>query len=148
MEFFPEINLGQAAAEAIARGLYTVAKVDGVHEREAALVASFWAEAGGGAGALAQLERTSNIRPSELAAALHTQEERALFVKSALLLAWADGRVTPEERKIVGEFAGALGIDAGQTEKLEAAVKEYLLGHLTALKNSDAAAQIAKKLKV
>src|SRR5882724_11465304 len=99
MEFFPEVHLSQPAAEAIARGLFTVAKVDGLHEREAALVASFWSEAGGGAGSLANLDRAAQMKPADLASALHTAEERTLFLKTAYLLAWADGKVTPEERK-------------------------------------------------
>jgi tellurite resistance protein len=148
MEFFPEVSLNQHAAEAIARALFTVAKVDGLHEREAALVASFWAETGGGAGALASLERSAQIRPAELASALHSSDERALFVKTAYLLAWADGQVTAEERKIIGEFGAALGVDAKQAERLEAGVKDYLLGHLSGLKNSEAAAKVASKLKV
>jgi tellurite resistance protein len=148
MEFFPEVSLTQPAAEAIARGLFSVAKADGLHERELALVASFWAEAGGGAAALAELERGHRILPTELAAALHSADERALFIKTAYLLAWADGKVTAEERRIIGEFASALAVDAPQADRLEAAVKDYLLGHLVTIQNVDAASKVAKKLKV
>ena len=93
IDFFPEIEVTQAAAEAIARGLYAVAKVDGLHEREEALVASFWGEVGGNAGALGELERGSSITGDELGAALPTPELRRLFVKTSILLAWADGKV-------------------------------------------------------
>ena len=38
-DFFPEIDIREDQAEAIARGLYAVAKADGnVHEREAAMI--------------------------------------------------------------------------------------------------------------
>ena len=37
MDFFPEIEISALQAEAIARGLYAIAAVDGVHERELAL---------------------------------------------------------------------------------------------------------------
>ena len=67
-EFFPEVNLSHDAAEAIARGLYGVARVDGVHEREAGLIASFWIDAGGG-GPLSDLERAEAIKPADVAAA-------------------------------------------------------------------------------
>src|SRR5258705_12018113 len=110
MDFFPEVELSHAAAEAIARGLYAVAKVDGLHDREAGLLASFWIDAGGG-GSLSDLERGATILPADLAAALHTDDERLLFVKTALLLTWADGKVTDAERQSVSTFAGALGLD-------------------------------------
>jgi len=45
MEFFPEIDVSANEAEAIARGLYAVALVDGLHERELALLVDFY---GGG----------------------------------------------------------------------------------------------------
>jgi tellurite resistance protein len=147
-DFFPEIEVSHAAAEAMARGLYAVAKVDGLHEREEALVASFWAEVGGGAGALAELQRGAAITAPELSVALHAPELRQMFLKTSMLLAWADGKVTDEERKIIGDFAKALGIDGVAQNKLEAAVKEYLLGHLSPIHNTEAVAEVAKKLGV
>jgi tellurite resistance protein len=148
VDFYPEIQVSQTAAEAIARGLYAVAKIDGLHEREEALVASFWAEVGGGAGALAALERSSAITGAELSAALQSPQLRSLFVKTAILLSWADGKVSDAERKIISEFANALGIPTADVVKLESAVKEYLLQHLAPIKNTDAVATVAKKLGV
>src|SRR5438128_3041623 len=118
-DFFPELHLSEGAAEAIARGLYAVAKIDGVHEREAALVASFWADIGGGANALAELERAPTIRPAELAAALQTPEARKMFLKTALLLAWADGKVSDGERGVLADFSKGLGVDGKQLGQLE-----------------------------
>jgi tellurite resistance protein len=146
MDFFPEVDLDRTTAEAIARGLFAVARVDGVHEREAGLIASFWIETGGGEAALSDLERGETLRPVELATLLHSESERLLFLKTALLLTWADGKVTDAERQIVGEFAHALAIDDETLAKLEAGVKEFLLGHLVHLHNADAAAKVAKKL--
>ena len=148
MDFFQQVDLTHGAAEAIARGLYAVAKVDGLHEREAGLIASFWIEAGGGGGSLSDLERGAAISPADLAKALHTTDERMMFVKTAVLLTWADGKVTAAERKSVGAFATALGIDSATVEKLEGSVKEFLLGHLAHVNNTDATAAVAKKMKV
>lgn len=148
MEFHPEVELSGPAAEAIARGLYAVARVDGLHEREAALITSFWIDSGGGTGGLADLIRRAEIGPAELALALRTPEERGLFVKTAILLTHADGKVTDAERKKVSEFAAALAIDPAQLQKLEAEVKEFLLGHLIHLKNPQAATAVAQKLKI
>ncbi|HEY2743849.1 MAG TPA: hypothetical protein VGL86_04475 [Polyangia bacterium] len=146
-EFFPEVHLTHGAAEAIARGLFAIARVDGVHEREAGLIASFWIDAGGG-GPLSDLERAESIKPADMAAALHSDAERQLFIKTAILLTWADGSVTPLEKKAVHEFAKALGIDDASLEKLDAGVKEFLLSQLVHVQNSEAVSNVAKKLKV
>jgi len=147
MEFFPEVNLSHGAAEAIARGLFAIARVDGVHEREAGLIARFWIDAGGG-GSLSDLERAESIKPADVAAALHSDDERQLFVKTAILLTWADGEVSAAEKKAVGEFARALGIDDATLERLDAGVKDFLLGQLVHVQNTDAVRDVAKKMKV
>src|SRR5215475_12586896 len=134
-DFFPEVELSRGAAEAIARGLYAVARCDGLHEREAGLIASFWIDAGGG-GPLSDLERAEALRPADLAAALHSDAERQLFIKTAILLTWADGKVSDAERKVVHEFARALGIDDAMLEKLDAGVKDFLLGQLVHVQNT------------
>jgi tellurite resistance protein len=145
-EFFAEVDLERGAAEAIARGLYAIARVDGLHEREAGLIASFWIEAGGGSGALSDLERSQAITPAELATALHSAAERQLFIKTALLLTWADGEVSDAERKAVHDFAKALSVDDATLEQLDAGVKDFLLGHLVHLQNTDATRAVARKL--
>jgi tellurite resistance protein len=147
MEFFSETHLDHRAAEAIARGLFAVAHVDGIHPREAALIASFWIDTGGGTDALAELERGATITAQELATALHGVE-RTLFLKTAILLAWADGKVTDAERRIDDGFARALGCDAAALGALEASVKEFLLSHVSHLSNTEAAAKVARKLGV
>ena len=42
MDFFPEIDINATQAEAIARGLYAVARSTAVHEREVALISEFF----------------------------------------------------------------------------------------------------------
>ncbi|MSP59328.1 MAG: hypothetical protein EXR72_03125 [Myxococcales bacterium] len=148
MDFFHEVQINEPQAEAMARGLFAVAKVDGVHAREAALVASFYNETGAAAHSLAELERRQTITGDELVAALHAPEQRRLFVKTALLLAWADGVVTPQEQRIIHGYATALGIGGEELGKLDEAVKEYLLAHLAHVKNVEATAQVAHKFRV
>src|SRR4051794_10665795 len=149
MDFFEEIALDGKAAEAIARALFAVARVDGVHEREAGLIASFWMDAGAGHGLLSDLEREETpISAAELAAALPSAQLRLLFAKTAILLTYADGKVSDDERKIMKDFSGALGLDQQTMDALEVAVKEYLLKHLAHLHNSEAVVEVAKKLEV
>ena len=148
MDFFHEVQFEEPQAEAMARGLYAVAKVDGIHIREAALVSSFYNETGAHSHSLSDLERRITITGEELAAALQTPEQRRLFVKTALLLAWADGVVTPQEQRIIGAYAEALGVTGEELARLDEAVKEYLLAHLSHVKNVEATARVAAKLSM
>jgi hypothetical protein len=153
MDFYPTIDVSALEAEAIARGLYTVALVDGVHERELALISDLYrsvVDEGGvtGAAALSTLERANPLEPAELAPLLPGSAHRELFVKSTFLLAWADGRVSPAERTKIAEFGKALGVPTERQAELEAEVKDFLLRPLARLANVDAATQIAKKLGV
>ncbi len=147
MTLFPEVHLDNYQAEAIARGLFAVAKADGIHEREAALVASFWAEAGGSAQSLSELERREAISEQELSAALPTQAHRQLFLKTAVLLSFADGTVSDKEKEILGRYAACLEL-AKELPQMETEVKEFLLGHLSHIHNVDAVAAVAKKLGI
>ncbi len=148
MEFFPEVHISHEAADAMARALYAIARVDGVHEREEGLIASFWIEVGGGGGSLSDLNRQGNSSPQELAHVIHGENERMLFMKTAVLLTFADGKVTPEEEKALHEYAAALGISHEALGELQVQVKEYLLNHLAHLNNTDATTAVAKKLEV
>src|SRR5687767_13764798 len=123
MEFFPELDVSATQAEAIARGLYAVALVDGLHERELALISDFFgntAEDGRpehvGAAALARL---GALEPASLATILTEVAHRELFLKTAYLLAWADGQVSSGERATIDGFAGPLELGADVRQRLE-----------------------------
>jgi tellurite resistance protein len=147
-EFFPEIDIRDDQAEAIARGLYAVARADGnVHEREAAMITEFFNATTDHASHLAALERQPKLEPANLAAILGTPELRQLFLKSAILLAHVDGSYAPNEAKQIADYAKACGVDAKALTNLEAAVKDYLLGHLSHLQNVQGVATVAKELK-
>jgi hypothetical protein len=148
MDFFPEIDVSALQAEALARGLYAVALVDGVHERELALITDFYqaAAAEGSPGMLASLERVGPLEARDVAQLLVGPAHRELFVKAAFLLAWADGQVTAAERTKIGEFATAFAVGAELQARLEAEVKDFLIRPLAGLANVDAATAVAKKL--
>ena len=151
-EFFPEIQVSAMEAEALARGLLGVAKVDGVHERELALVNEVYQAAiasdASATAPMSSLERAGALEPAELAKLLPEGAMRELFVKTAYLLAWADGNVSPAERAKIGAYATSLGVSGEAQTKLEAGVKDYLLRPLANLANVESAAAVAKKLGV
>jgi tellurite resistance protein len=148
MDFFGEIEISENEAEMFARGLYVVARSEGgVHEREEALIGAFLDDVAGGKMSLASLARMSSPSAKDLKDALGGRPELArLFLKSALLLAYVDGNYAIEERKVIVDFAIALGVNDKDLADLEQGVREYLLGHLVHLKNVDVARKVAKNL--
>jgi tellurite resistance protein len=147
-EFFPEIEIRDDQAEVIARGLYAVAKADGnIHEREGAMITEFFNATTDHASHMAALERQPKLEPSHLAAVLGSKELRQLFVKTALLLAYVDGEFAPKERQQIADYAKACDLDDAAVANLEAAVKDYLVGHLSHLQNVQGVADVAKELK-
>jgi tellurite resistance protein len=150
MEFFPEVNVTQEQAEVIARGMMVVARAEGgAHERELGMIKGFLSDVSGGdARQLAAVEAGPDIAPEAVVAALSQKELSSLFLKSCLLIAYADGRYAAEERTVIEKYAKALSVDAKELGTLEHSVKEFLLGHLAKLSNVEAAARVAKKLDV
>jgi hypothetical protein len=149
MDFFPELDVSALQAEAIARGLYAVALVDGVHERELALISDFYRGASESPPAGApSIERVGPLEPRDVAQLLPGADHRSLFVKAAFLLAWSDGQVTDAERAKIAEFARALEVPAAAQAKLEADVKDFLLRPLAGLQNVESVTAVARKLGV
>jgi tellurite resistance protein len=147
MDFFPELDVSALQAEAIARGLYAVAQVDGVHERELALISDFYRAASeGGRASTASIERVGPLEPKDVAQLLLGPDHGALFVKAAFLLAWADGQVSGAERTKIAEYAKALNVSTAAQAKLEAEVKDFLLRPLAGLANVESVSEVAKKL--
>jgi tellurite resistance protein len=147
-EFLPEIMIRESEAEAIARGLYAVAKADGnMHPRELALISEYYAAGSDGPSDFAALERSGPIAPEALAAQLDRPEVRELFVKTALLMAYTDGTFGKGEGECINRYAAALGLDAAAVEALDTQVREYLISQLTHLANVDAVVEVSKELK-
>jgi tellurite resistance protein len=147
-EFFSEVDIRQDQAEAIARGLFTVARADGqIHERETALIGEFFASASEGASNLGALERATPIDGATLAQLLPTESLRQLFLKTALLVAYVDNKLGEAEAKLIRDYASALGISTPELETLETQVKEFLLSQLSHLSNVDEVAKVARELK-
>ncbi len=147
-ELFPEIDITPDQAEAISHGLITIAKADGVlHEREAALIADFYGSTMDHPINMAELERAPAVDGAYLAAKLPTAPLRDLFLKTAVLLSWADGNYSKEESKVIAEYAKALGVDDAALVKLEEQVKDFMLSQLSHIKNVDAVAKVAKNFQ-
>ncbi len=147
MTLFPEIQLTLPQAEAIARGLYAIARADGLHERETALISSFWADQGGRADSLSELARSAPIGRDELGSILDTPTLRQLFIKTALLLIFSDERVSDNERALLREYTNHFGMQA-ELPEYEYQVKDYLLAQFSHERGIAELVDMAKKLSL
>ncbi|HEU5055016.1 MAG TPA: hypothetical protein VFU21_00765 [Kofleriaceae bacterium] len=148
-DLYPEIDISQSEAEAIARGLFAVARADGqLHQREAGIIAQFYADVAGGTPAqLGDLERSARPEPAVLAAQLGRPEVQRIFIRTAVLLAYVDSKYSPGESKLIGEYAAAMGISRQDLAEMETLAKEFLLAQLAHIKNIDAVVDVAKELE-
>ena len=119
MQFFPEIPLDASASRALVRGLFSIARTDGLHPKEQQLLQSMAHELG--------MSSLLPISPVQLRDALKTEEERLLFAKMALLMVHVEGGVTPEERRLLRSFFEGLELDSTDLLGLEMAVSQELL---------------------
>ncbi len=148
-ELFPEVDVNEVEAEAIARGLFAVARADGnLHERERALISEFFASISQRPSDLAALDRDAAIAPELLAQGLARGEVRQLFLVTALLLALCDGSYGSGESSLIQRYAKALEFDDAELAEMTTRVKEYMLSQLSHLKNVDAAVAVARELKM
>lgn len=141
-------ELSQEQAALFARGLYALSRVDGHEDREGMLIKAFWLEVTGDGDALAlkQLEAAPDVDVKQLSSGLATPAARELFMRTALLLAYADGSVSALEKKWLETAGKAMGFDPPQLQRLDELTRTTLLGQLSHLVNTDAAAQVARKL--
>ena len=148
MDILGQVDVSKEDAAAIARGLFALSRVDGHEEREGILIKSLWMDAVGWDTDvdLAQIEKMSEISSAELAKLIKDPALRRVFIKTALLLAWADGAVSDKERAWLKDAAKALGIAEKDLEHDDQLVRTFLLSQLSHVQNMDAAKDVAKKL--
>ena len=149
-DLYPEIDISQSEAEAIARGLFAVARADGqLHERETGVIAQFYADVAGAASpaVLGDLERSARPEPAQLAAELQRPELRMIFLRTAVLLAYVDSKYSPGESKLIADYAAAMGVSRKDLAEIETMAREFLMAQLAHIKNIDAVVEVAKKLE-
>ena len=126
-DFMPQ-TVSPDQAEAMARALFSVAAADGhLHPREAQKIREFFAAMTGSPGNLQAVVTAPPTDGAHLASLLNSAELRLLFLRNALLLAYADGVYSTSESRVIDEFARALGISETETNLLEVQVSEFLL---------------------
>ncbi len=146
LEFFSPQNLTFDQVKVLTHALFAVAKVDGVHDNEMALIRGFY-ESCTRAGDPRLEDVAGGKFDIEAAKGLfETDDSKMLFLKSLILLAFADGKYATLEDEIIREYGAALGVDGEKMDNLHEATKEYLLSSLTHIQNLDALKEVRKRL--
>ncbi len=111
-------ELDATCLRTIAAAMREVAAVDGAHPREQELIDELVAGIPEGDGQL-HLERFESTL------------QREALVKSLVLVAYADGRVSDQERAIVARYAHAVGLDDVEISRVWTDVASSLLSHFS-----------------
>ncbi|HJN75035.1 MAG TPA: hypothetical protein QGF58_13995 [Myxococcota bacterium] len=106
----------------IAAAMRVVALSDGLHPREEALIDEFEKSLG--------TEATAEVDLS----VIDTPALREAFLKSLVLVAFADGRISEEESVCIRDYATDLGLGEPEVAKAIADVAAHLLGQLAGVK--------------
>lgn len=148
MDIITEVPLNHEQAALIARALFTLSRVDGHEEREGMLIKSFWMEVVGNAAILDMkaFEQLPDVTGEDLARGLPTKEMRRMFMKTAIMLTYADGTVSEKERAWIDTIGKALGLEDKELKRIDELVRTYLLSQLSHLHNVDALKTVAKDL--
>ena len=129
-ELYEGIELTEAQATWITRGLLDLAHVDGIHEAERALITDFYT----GEGGTSTLEALAaqGFDPAEAAAALRAGGAKVVeaFLTSCYLLIYADGNHSDAERARVAAYGAALGLSPETQEDVHVKARMYILRSL------------------
>jgi tellurite resistance protein len=142
--------LGLKQVQAMVRGMYDLARVDGVHASEMIMLRGFYEQCQRDAQALTTFEELIAV-PFDLVAAkdaLDTPDRKTAFIQSCLLLAHADGNYTQNEQAHIKKFAQALGVANETFMQLEAQVADTLLQQFAAVSNVEALQQVVRETQV
>jgi uncharacterized membrane protein YebE (DUF533 family) len=142
--------LGLKQIQAMVRGMYDLAKVDGMHASEMVMLRGFYEQCQREAQALTTFEELVAV-PFDLAAAgeaLDTADRRTAFIQSCLLLAHADGNYSRAEQAHIKKFAQALGLDNDVFTTLESQVADTLMQQFAGVANVEGLQQVARETQV
>ena len=146
LDFLNPQDLSFEEVKVLTHAMFAVAKADGVHDHEMALIREFYescARAGD-----PPLEEVAG-GPFDIAKAkglFEPPEKAQLFIKSLILLAFADGRYAEVEDRMIRDYATALGLPSPVVDGLHESTKEYLLQSLAHVQNLEALKEVRKRL--
>ena len=105
------MTLGPKQVRVFVAGLYRLASCDGISDLELSIVRQFAEDAG--AAHLLNAPEELSFDPVNAYHLLETSWLRRLFLRAALLVVQADGKITSDEEENIAWIADAFGIEGG-----------------------------------
>ncbi|MCO4773239.1 MAG: TerB family tellurite resistance protein [Deltaproteobacteria bacterium] len=138
-ELFSDVDINETEAAWIAQGMRALAACDGLAAAELALVEQFEHELGIGSTA------TDDFDPA--ASPLRGDGQKGVFVRTLVLLAHVDGRVSSRELEFMDDVCSRLGVSGDDRAALEVDAKSFLLSSLSGVEHYRAQAEaVGRKL--
>lgn len=144
--FFMLQDLSFDQVKVLVHGMMAVARVDGVHDNEMTLIREFYGSCARTGDPTLETVAGGPFDPVDAKRAFDTANGRKLFLKSLILLAFADGQYGPEEDAIIRDYARVIEISEAELASLHEATKEFMLASLSHVKNVDALLEVQKRL--
>jgi tellurite resistance protein len=146
-EFFSEIDIDFEQVKVLCHAMMAVARVDGVHDNEMRLIREFYASCARSGDPEVEEVTGGDFDVAEAARVFGgSHEHEQAFVKSLILLAYADGSFGEAEDQLIRELAKGVGLDDAAVERLKTATQEYLMASLSHVQNLDALREVQKEL--
>src|SRR5262245_34684186 len=123
-DFFTEQNLSFDQVKALTRAMLTVARVDGVHDNEMRMVREFYEGCSRQGDPRLEEIATGKFEIEGARALFNTPELAKMFIKTMVLLAFADGHYAKAEDDLIREWAPRLNLKGEDVDHLLAATKE------------------------
>lgn len=146
LNFFAEQELSFEQVKALTAGMYAVARADGVHDREMTLIRGFYQSCARSGDPSFESVLGHDFDVAAARRLFDRPELAKMFVKSLILLAFADGQYAKTEDELIRSWAGQLGLSAQEVDQLLAATKDFLLQSLSHVQNVDALKDVAARL--
>ena len=144
--FFTEQTLDFEQVKALVHALWSLAEVDGIDERERTLIEAFYKGCARPGDPTIQDIVAGEFDPKTAAQLFQSPELRDLYLKSLVLLAFADGQFTSKESTRIQDYVAVLGLSNEDIQKTVDGTKEFLMSGLAHVKNLDALVEVRKKL--
>jgi len=144
--FFAEQELDFEQVKVLTHGMMSLAKVDGIHDNEMVLIREFYESCTRGGDPRLEDVAKGPFPVDKAKRLFDTPELAKLFVKSLILLAFADGEYGSAEDDLIREWAISLGVSSTEVDALHEATKEHMLGSLAHVQNLDALKSVRQSL--
>lgn len=146
-EFFAEHDLSFDQVKVLTHGLLAVARVDGVHDNEMKLIREFYESCARKGDPRLEEVASGPFDAARAKELFDTPELARLFIKSVILLAFADGSYAKAEDQLIREIAVQLGLTGEDVDHLHEATTEFLLASLAHVQNLDALKEVRRHLQ-